>query len=299
MANKHLMCSKHYMAGEWKEHFIEAESRAGGNVLRGEIPDTDTDVALYGVSHAKGWFEAYQGLETELERSDAVVLESEGTDIEAILEGEEPKSDADFRDFPFMQEVGEEALDEPGVAYVFDPNGAAMSGWSNLLYTTIGGYLSIDACKDAVEGHRGDNEYSRREFMTNIGEAAAGGYFLATGDLGTQVRHLMGGIANIVFGEDAEDTGVSTFGTDDKVSINSFDYRNRKIAEGIREVAENQDYDKIVAVHGNAHVKPVAHYIVNGTDDIKNNLYAPIDSIDPEPAKYVEKEGAWVKDGGY
>lgn len=219
----------------------------------------DKDVSIIGVAHTDPFFEEHEDFFRKvIDDHDALILEAYGSG--AIDD--------------FFWQLAYIAGEKGKNVYNVDPDNRFVRFGELILVGLATAYFFHLAYDFNERIKNGSKKMSRRNFLkrTLIG-CLAGSKIL--GSLGATCRGLIN-----------EDL-LLEHGWDDILMYGELDYRNVKIAEGIRKVCdEATDISSIAAIHGMGHSKGIEAYLMNPDLMKKKYAYLPYDLLGSGIRKY-------------
>ncbi len=222
------------------------------------------DVSMVGVCHIPKFFEENKiSFENFVSRHDAMVLE---------------ESPENFWEDSFFGRIADIAHTQKKRVYQVDPR-KCLPPRTDGISAGVGASLMLYA---AIKKPR--VKISRREFLKKIGI------------LGIGASLFFGSLPGIVLRSKIDEESIFSYGADDFLTYGSTDYRDIKIAEGIKKIChEVSDIEKIVAFHGDAHSKHIEAYLKNPVLRAKKLAYLPYEVIsNTKVREYVPTEGGWT-----
>lgn len=222
------------------------------------------EIRYLAVEHSLEYLEHYEPRILEaIRNSGLVVVEQAQTPQETDLTREISKV-IDKSSYGFYEKVSRLAWNEKKRLAVLEPSGGIASTIVDRLPTSLAYISGFKLLSDLK-----NRKMNREGFLNFISALGVSAYFNYH-DLGWRIARA----ATLLIGHPLRED--LTFGLDDVLIADEFNFRNEEVATRLKQLCENEGSPKITMIYGAAHAETMGYHI-NNPDDvsiaIKNPLY--------------------------
>lgn len=237
----------------------------------------DTELLNVGMEHTGSFYEEHDAF-----------FEDMMSEIDALVVEDAAAPWIDFRHFSFYDDISEQAAEHDVDLYQTDPGNLPVMGIEST--RIVGGTHALILGLSETLAQSGNIVGSAEPgSLGALGSAAltlgAGAWLLYGTVIGRGAGHLADGMSGNPYMETSETWRNYGFSTSD--------YREHRIANGIRTIAEEEYYERIGALHGAIHHEGIDDYLDDPSiPRVRARLYDALDVIaNPDIREYPENRG--------